>query len=157
MCYLEINVCSSHEKPSGVIKWVCQSIYTHTNPCGRLKWPFTVTRPGWQPTLLVALYPIWWFAIIGKHMMSFLVLNVITEGMCHWTISINLKLCEKQRQEKKRRKPYENVRCIVGISLCPKITRPKSRKHYHICIYHSISLQTFTGNWAEVQKLAWRQ
>ena len=29
---------------SGVIKWVCLSIHTHTNPWGRLKWPYAITR-----------------------------------------------------------------------------------------------------------------
>ena len=29
-------------EPSEVIKWVCQPIYTHTNPWGRLKWPYAI-------------------------------------------------------------------------------------------------------------------
>ena len=30
--------------PSRVIKWVCYPIYTHTNPWGKLKWPYAITR-----------------------------------------------------------------------------------------------------------------
>ena len=29
--------------PSGVIKWVCLPIHTHTNTWGRLKWPYAIT------------------------------------------------------------------------------------------------------------------
>ena len=27
-----------------VVKWECQSLHTHTNPLGRLKWPSAITR-----------------------------------------------------------------------------------------------------------------
>ena len=30
--------------PSGVIKWVCYPICTHTNLWGKLKWPYAITR-----------------------------------------------------------------------------------------------------------------
>ena len=31
-------------KHSGVIKWICQPIHAHTNPRGRLKWLYAITR-----------------------------------------------------------------------------------------------------------------
>ena len=55
---------------SGVVKWVCKPTHTHTNPRGRLKWPYAVTRLiGLFFSLslflsLVAWCLIWWFACI---------------------------------------------------------------------------------------------
>ena len=30
--------------PSRVIKWVCYPMYTHTNPWGKIKWPYAITK-----------------------------------------------------------------------------------------------------------------
>ena len=45
-----------------VKKWVCEPIYTHTKPGGRLKWSYAKS-PGWQPTLCVTWCLICWFAL----------------------------------------------------------------------------------------------
>ena len=77
--------CSSLTKrPLWVIKWVCQLIYTHTKPGGRLKWSYAKS-PGWQPTLYVAWCLICWLALAYKkyghtwHRMSLLRPGVIKQ------------------------------------------------------------------------------
>ena len=49
-----------HSVQPRVIKWVCQSVHTHTNPWGRFE--EHLQSPGWQLTLHVAGYLSWWFA-----------------------------------------------------------------------------------------------
>ena len=82
---LTSNIKSTTENyTSGVIKWVCQSICTHKNPGGILKWPYAKS-PGWQPTLCVAWCLICWFALVYKkyghtwHRMSLLRPDVIKQ------------------------------------------------------------------------------
>ena len=38
--FVAVDVCP----PLGLIKWVCYPLYTHTNPWGRSKWPYAITR-----------------------------------------------------------------------------------------------------------------
>ena len=48
-----------------IVSAVCYAIHTDTNPWGLSG---NLQSPGWQPTLYVAWYLIWWFASIGKSM-----------------------------------------------------------------------------------------
>ena len=50
----------------GRVVLIQSPIHIHTNPWGRLKWPYAKS-PGWQPTLYVAWCLSWWFANLEKY------------------------------------------------------------------------------------------
>ena len=67
-------------EPSGVIKWVCSPIHTHTNPWGRLAWSYAIFRLtahfmcGLISDLVICKFRKVW---------SYMTSNVLTETRCH--------------------------------------------------------------------------
>ena len=61
--FFKTNITPPIVQPSGVIKWVYWPICTHTNPRGRLRWPYAITRL----TAHFVCGLIWWFASLEKY------------------------------------------------------------------------------------------
>ena len=67
-------------QPSGVIKWICLPMHTHSYPLGTFKWPSAITKLTahymWLDVCLL------WLFASKEIVWSYMTLNVLTETRC---------------------------------------------------------------------------